>query len=79
MPGEREREIERDEGRKEERKEEGEVNQRALPLLMMKLYVQLIVLKRNILGLEIQLTEQETKRHGINTPFTLWIFFSVCV
>lgn len=75
----RERKTWREKGGGQKRKEEGgEVNQRALPLLMMKLYVQLIVLKRNILGLEIQPTDRETKRHGINTPFTLWIFF-LCV
>lgn len=75
----RERKRWRENGGGQKRKEEGgEVNQRALPLLMMKLYVQLIALKRNILGLEIQPTDRETKRHGINTPFTLWIFF-LCV
>lgn len=76
---ERERKRWREKGGGQERKEEGgEVNQRALPLLMMKLYVQLIALKRNILCLEIQPTDRETKRHGINTPFTLWIL-CVCV
>lgn len=62
-----EKERERDEGRKEEKK----VNQQALSLLMMKLYVRLIALKRNTLSLEIWPTDTETKRHGINTPFTL--------
>lgn len=77
----RERKRWREKGGGQKRTEKGgEVNQRALPLLMMKLYLLLIALKRNISGQEIQPTDQETKRHGINTPFTLWIFFllSVC-
>lgn len=53
------------------REKENEKNPQALPLLMMKLYVQLIAFKRNTLSREIRPTDRETKRHGIDTPFTL--------